>query len=71
MTSLVEEIITLGNYDEKNDLKLGSVDLEMLGQQVVRSLEFLAKKQEHTLLLSVEPGNRIWQLDKQKVKQTI
>ena len=71
MASLVEEIITLGDYDEKNALKLGSVDLEMLGQQVVRSLEFLAKKQEHTLLLSVEPGNRIWQLDKQKVKQTI
>ena len=71
MTSLVEEIITLGDFEEKHTLQLGPVDLEMLCQQVVRSLEFLAKKQEHSLLLSIEPGNRIWQLDKKKVKQTL
>jgi signal transduction histidine kinase len=71
MTSLVEEIISLGNLEEINSLQLISVDLEMLSQQVIRSLDSLAKKQEHSLLLSIEPGNRIWSLDKQKVKQTL
>jgi signal transduction histidine kinase len=71
MNSLIESIISLTDFDNKTELIWGSVDLEMLTQQVINSLESLANKQEHKLNLSVEPGNKIWLLDKSKTKQTI
>ncbi len=71
MNSLMESIISLTDFDNKTEVIWSSVDLEMLTQQVINNLECLASKQEHKLNLSLEPGNKIWVLDKIKTKQTI
>ncbi len=72
LLSLVNEIVDLGAFEEVNpDLKLNSVDIEMLCQQVINSLESVAKRQDQEIRLSVEPGNRIWLLDKSVVRQIL
>ena len=72
MLSLVEEIVNLGVARHKDSkLALNLVDIEMLCQQVLNSLEQLAKQQQQELRLSVEPGNRLWSLDKEKIRQAL
>lgn len=72
LVSLVEEIITLGILDEASQkLHLNSVDIEMLCQQAINSLLESANQRQQQLRLSVEPGNRIWLLDKEKVRQMV
>ena len=72
LISLVDEIVNLGilgNQDTK--VIASSVDLEMLCQQVINGLMDIAKQHQQSIRLSVEPGNRIWSLDKDKVKQAL
>ena len=72
LISLVDEIVNLGvlgNQDTK--IIASSVDLEMLCQQVINGLVDIAKQHQQSIRLSVEPGNRIWSLDKDKVKQAL
>ncbi|MGD1922287.1 MAG: histidine kinase dimerization/phospho-acceptor domain-containing protein [Pleurocapsa sp.] len=72
LISLVDEIVNLGILNEQNsEINAGSVDIEMLCQQVINSLLESAKQQQQQLCLSVEPGNRIWFLDKEKVRQAL
>ena len=72
LISLVDEIVNLGILNEQNsEINSGSVDIEMLCQQVINSLLDSAKQQQQELRLSVEPGNRIWFLDKEKVRQAL
>ncbi|MBE9124653.1 MULTISPECIES: GAF domain-containing sensor histidine kinase [unclassified Coleofasciculus] len=72
LVSLVEEIVTLGFLDEASEkLHLNSVDIEMLCQQAINSLLESANQRQQQLRLSVEPGNRIWLLDKEKVRQML
>ncbi len=72
LISLVDEIVNLGVLGEQNtEINVSSVDSEMLCQQVINSLADTAKQHQQTLRLSVEPGNRIWSLDKDKVKQAL
>ncbi len=72
LISLVDEIVNLGVLNEQNsEINAGSVDIEMLAQQVINSLLDSAKQQQQQLCLSVEPGNRIWSLDKEKVRQAL
>ena len=72
LISLVDEIVNLGILNEQNaEINAGAVDIEMLGQQVINSLLDGAKQQQQGLSLSVEPGNRIWSLDKEKVRQAL
>lgn len=72
LMALVDEIIELGALDESyQQLVPVSVDIEMLGQQVLKTLEQIAEKHEQQLLLTVEPGPRLWVLDKGKVKQLL
>ena len=72
LISLVEEIVTLKVSDESTSkLHLSSVDIEMLCQQAINSLEQIAQQQQQKLVLSVEPGNRVWLLDKEKVRQAL
>lgn len=71
INSLMDKIVDLDNFDNKTNLEFSSFDLESLVKQIINSLEFLAKKQENTLSLSLEPSNRIWILDKQKIRETI
>lgn len=73
LLSLVNEISHLGVMDEcTHSLNLTSVDIEMLSQQVLNTLEEAAKRKEQKLRLSLEPAkSRIWILDKDKVKQLL
>ncbi len=70
LVSLVDEIASLGLWDENDQkLQLSSVNIEMVCQQAIKSLEQVAKQRQQQLRLSVEPGNRIWLLDKDKIRQ--
>lgn len=72
LLSLVEEIVSLGVFDENvTNLQLAPVDIEMLCQQAINNLYHIAKQERQQLRLSVEPGHRIWLLDKEKVRQML
>lgn len=73
LLQLVNEISHLGVMDEcTHSLNLTSVDIEMLSQQVLNTLEEAAKRKEQKLRLSLEPAkSRVWILDKDKVKQLL
>lgn len=72
LLTLVNEILELGNLDDGDRaLDLAPVDTEMLGQQALQTLHPIAQRRGITIQLSVEPGNRIWLLDKDKVRQML
>jgi len=71
MSILVDEITKLGKVKSEVNLEYVPVDLENLGTQVLQSLESPAQNKEHTLRLSIEPGKKIWNLDREKAKKTL
>ncbi len=72
LISLVDEIVNLGVLNEQgSELNPAAVDIEMLCQQVINSLLETAKQHQQALTLSIEPGNRIWSLDKEKIRQAL
>ncbi|MGL5940663.1 MAG: GAF domain-containing sensor histidine kinase [Waterburya sp.] len=72
LITLVDEIVNLGVLnDQGSETQITAVDIEMLCQQVINSLGDNAKQHQQSLRLSVEPGNRIWSLDKEKVRQAL
>jgi signal transduction histidine kinase len=72
MLALVSEIVELGESQEAlKQLTPVPVDIEMLGQQSLQGLEKFAKQRELVLSLTVEPGSRVWVLDKRVVKQML
>lgn len=72
LLSLVKEILELSQLDDvTRKLNLSSVDIEMLCQQAISTLEQAVKRREQKIRLSVEPGNRIWLLDKEKIRQML
>jgi signal transduction histidine kinase len=73
LLSLVNEISELGAMDENMAvLNLAPVDIEMLCQQAINTLEEAANRREQDIRLSIEPGrSRIWALDKDKVRQML
>ncbi len=73
LLSLVNEISELGVLDvTMTALNPTSVDIEMLCQQALNTLEEATNRREQEIRLSVEPGrSRIWTLDKDKVRQML
>ena len=71
LLSLVKEILELSNLKDSNRLQLTSIDIEMLCQQAISTLESAAHRREQQIHLSVEPGSRIWRLDKDKGRQML
>ena len=72
MSSLVQESLKLGVANNNTpQLELNPINIEMLAQQVLNSLTDVAKQKRQTLRLSVEPGERIWLLDKEKVRESL
>ncbi len=73
LLSLVNEITELGATDEHATVvNLTPVDIEMLCQQAINTLEEAASRREQDIRLSIEPGrSRIWPLDKDKVRQML
>ncbi len=73
LLSLVNEISELGAMDDsEGKLNLTPVDIEMLCQQVISTLEEVANRREQEVRLSIEPEHsRICPLDKEKVRQML
>ena len=72
MLSLVNETVELGELDAFNqELDLAHVDVEMLCQQSLSTLQEAAKRREQDINLTMEPGERTWVLDKNKVRQML
>ncbi|NJL00201.1 MAG: GAF domain-containing sensor histidine kinase [Spirulinaceae cyanobacterium SM2_1_0] len=72
LLSLVEEIVNLGEITGcEVPLQVASVDLGMLCQQATANLQPLARQQQQSFQITIEPGQRIWPLDKEKVRQAI
>jgi len=72
LLSLVNEILELGALEEDNQtLDLAAVDIEMICQQAINTLEEIARRQEQEIRLTVEPSHRIWLLDKNKIRQML
>ncbi|MFB8789237.1 MAG: GAF domain-containing sensor histidine kinase [Potamolinea sp.] len=72
LVSLVDEIIDLGFLEEIGELQPAmSVDIEMICQQAMNSLLEMAKVRQQEMRLSIEPGSRIWLLNKDKVRQML
>ncbi len=80
LVSIVDEIGQLGAFlressalpnREQDRLDLKSVDLEMLCQLAIKPLEPIAHQKHQQILLNLHQGNRVWLLDKDKVRQII
>lgn len=72
LLSLVEEILLLRDFNDTSTvLSLTSVDLEMLCQQVTKTLEPIAARREQQLRSTVNVADRLWRLDKGKVQQIV
>ena len=72
LLTMVDEIVEVGDLEEGDyRLAIATVDIEMIVQQAIASLSSLAQQQELQIKLTVEPGSRIWNLDKRVVKQLI
>ncbi len=76
LVTIVEEISQLGGFDfQQHQLTLKSVDLEMLCQLAIQSLEALTQKKQQQIVLNLcdDPllTSRIWLLDKDKVRQIV
>jgi GAF domain-containing protein len=73
LLSLVNEITELGAIDEgSTELNIAPVDIEMVCQQAINTLEEAANRREQDIRLSIEPGHsRICPLDKDKVRQIL
>jgi signal transduction histidine kinase len=80
LVEIVDEIVRLGTFDRHhNQLTLKSVDLELLCQFAVQSLESLVTQKQQRIKLDLTRGNtaaqgyqnRLWILDKEKVRQII
>ena len=72
LIALVDEIVSLGVLSDRgSEINLTTVDVEMLCQQIINSLSDLGKQYQQGLCFSIEPGNRIWNLDKEKIRQAV
>jgi signal transduction histidine kinase len=72
LLSLMNEIVELSEFKDSNQsLNVASVDIEMLCQKAIHTLDQAAQRREQQIRLTVEPGRRIWLIDKEKVRQML
>ncbi|QIZ71653.1 GAF domain-containing sensor histidine kinase [Oxynema aestuarii] len=72
LLSLIDQILALRKLDDAiGVLNPIAVDVEMLCQQAIDQLDAIAKRRDQEIHLSVEPGDRIWRLDKTIVRQIL
>ena len=74
LLSVLNEMLDLGALDSTQQaLSLTSVDIEMVCQQALNSLQQAAQRREQQLRLTIGLGatEHIWMLDKEKVRQMI
>lgn len=71
LSSLVNEVMELGALDDNPYLNLNPIDVEMLCQQALTALRQAAQRHNQQIQLTIEPGPRIWLLDKDKIRQML
>ncbi|MEM1239486.1 MAG: GAF domain-containing sensor histidine kinase [Cyanobacteria bacterium P01_H01_bin.26] len=72
LLSLTNEIMDLGALEiEPCELSLTPVDIEMLAQQSLQPIELRSKQEDLSFNITIEPGSRIWVLDKRIIKQLL
>ncbi|NJP12290.1 MAG: HAMP domain-containing histidine kinase [Leptolyngbyaceae cyanobacterium RU_5_1] len=71
LLSLVNEIVELSELKGAAGLNLTSVDIEMLCRQAIHTLGQAVQRRQQQIRLTVEPGRRVWLVDKEKVRQII
>jgi signal transduction histidine kinase len=71
LSALINEVMELGTLDDGSGLSLIPIDIEMLCQQAIATLNQAAQRHNQQIQLTVEPGPRIWLLDKDKVRQML
>jgi hypothetical protein len=72
LVSLVDEVVALDVLDEHSQkLHLATVDVEMLCQQAIHSLQQAADRRGQKLSLLVATEQRVWLLDKDKVRHIL
>jgi hypothetical protein len=68
----IEEIIALDvDNSSPQYINLASVDMEMLCQQVINSLQGVIQDKKQEVYLSVQEGSRIWLVDRRAVQSMI
>jgi signal transduction histidine kinase len=71
LISLLTEVIRLEDKNYNQSPKLAPFDVGMLCQQVLNNLEHIAHHYQQKLFLTIEPGKRIWLLDKDKLQASL
>jgi signal transduction histidine kinase len=72
LVSLIDEIANLGGLEQIDSrLTLKAADIEMLCQQSIRDLEPALKQRGQRIEVAIEMTNRVWLLDRDKVRQIL
>jgi signal transduction histidine kinase len=71
LISLLTEVIKLEDKNYNQSPKLAPFDVGMLCQQVLNNLEHIGHHYQQKLSLTIEPGKRIWLLDKDKLQASL
>jgi signal transduction histidine kinase len=72
LVSLIDEIANLGGLEQIDSrLTLKAADIEMLCQQSIRDLESVLKQRGQRVEMAIEMTNRVWLLDRDKVRQIL
>ncbi|MGF1457630.1 MAG: histidine kinase dimerization/phospho-acceptor domain-containing protein [Leptolyngbyaceae cyanobacterium] len=69
LLNLANEVLELSGMDARmQPLQPTSVDIDMVGQHVERMLEPLLNEKNQEIRMTVEPGSRLWTLDRDVVR---
>jgi signal transduction histidine kinase len=72
LVSLIDEIANLGGLEQIDSrLTLKAADIEMLCQQSIRDLEPALRQRGQRIEVAIEMTNRVWLLDRDKVRQIL
>ena len=72
ISAAIAQILTLDHIGtEPDQLALTPVNIELLAQQVINQIEETVNQRELSIRLSVEPGKKVWLLDKNNVRQAL
>jgi hypothetical protein len=72
MLTRIEEILALDiANDNFQQINLTMVDMEMLCQQVINTLQGVMQDRKQKIYLEIQEGSRLWVLDRLKVRQML
>jgi hypothetical protein len=72
ISAAIAQILSLDHNGTKpRKLELTSVNIELLAQQVINQIAETVNQKELSIKLSVEPGRKVWLLDKNNVRQAL